>query len=334
MGSATTGAPRWLQRLRTQWRARMSAWMSRRIPPARAVTLTQRQIFIFPSRTGFFFGFVLLIMLVAAINYQNNMSFALVFLLANLFVVGILHTYSNLSGLTLRAVSAQAVFPGQRSEFRLRLERLPRRQHFALKIRFDDSDASTFSVAGDDQFLEVSLFSRAEQRGWHHPGRLLVESVYPLGLLRCWTWVDLDLKALVYPAPVATRSLPALAGEQPDGSSMPVDGNDDFFGIRDYRPGDSRKRIHWKSLAKGQSLSSKVYTAYADRSVWLDWEQFPAPNPEQRLSHLCYWALELEAAGQEYGLRIPGARIAPGMGEEQQSRVLRALALYGLEDTA
>ena len=81
---------------------------------------------------------------------------------------------------------------------------------------------------------------------------------------------------------MATRSLPALAGEQPDGSSVPVDGNDDFFGIRDYRPGDSRKRIHWKSLATGQSLSSKVYTAYADRSVWLDWEQFPAPNPEQR----------------------------------------------------
>jgi uncharacterized protein (DUF58 family) len=61
-----------------------------------------------------------------------------------------------------------------------------------------------------------------------------------------------------------------------------VVGNDDFYGFRDYRRGDSPRQVHWKGLAKGQGLQTKQYTAYADRSVWLDWEMFPGLGVEQR----------------------------------------------------
>jgi len=84
------------QSIRQRLRTRFRAWINRRIPPARVVTLDQKRIFIFPSRVGFFFGFCLLIMLMAAINYQNNMSYALTFLLATLFVIATLHTFANL----------------------------------------------------------------------------------------------------------------------------------------------------------------------------------------------------------------------------------------------
>ncbi len=317
--------------LRQRWQRRFQKWVNRRIPAAREVTLNQRRIFIFPSRTGFFFLFCLFVMLLAAINYQNNMSFALVFLLANVFLVSVLHTYANLSGLTIRGVSAQAVFPGQASEFRLRLTRKPKRQHFALSLNWRESDAQTATLARDE-FLELSLYSVVQQRGWHSPGRLLIESVYPIGLLRCWTWVDLDLQSLVYPEPIAGGSQPGLPTRRPGGTSMPTDGNDDFFGIRDYRAGDSRKRIHWKGLAKGQDLQSKVYTAYADRSVFLDWEMFAGQDTEMRLSRMCFHALEMESEHEEYGLRLPGLEIAPGTGQGHLEAILRALALHGLED--
>ena len=88
-------------------RRRCHDWVGRRIPPAREVTLDQRRIFIFPSLTGLFFACSLLVMLLAAINFENNLSYALTFLLATLFIVATLHTYANLSGLTIRAVRAQ-----------------------------------------------------------------------------------------------------------------------------------------------------------------------------------------------------------------------------------
>jgi uncharacterized protein (DUF58 family) len=170
-----------------------------------------------------------------------------------------------------------------------------------------------------------------DKRGWFHPGRLLLESTYPLGLLRAWTWIDLDLFALVYPRPLASGELPGLATVTPDLAAALVAGNDDFYGFRDYRKGDSPRQVHWKALAKGQGLQTKQYTAYADRSVWLDWDLFPGLGAEQRLSHLCYWVLEFDGRREEYGLRLPGLVIEPGVGEKHREQVLKELALYGKE---
>ncbi|MEM6583246.1 MAG: DUF58 domain-containing protein [Pseudomonadota bacterium] len=316
--------------LQGRFQERFREWVNRRIPPARSVTLDQKRIFIFPSRTGLFFGICLLIMLVTAINYQNNMSFALTFLLATVFVIAILHTYANLSGLTIRALRASPVFPGQQSEFALQLERGGKREHFGLHVGWPSSTGTVVNLADQDQ-VQVHLHTAVGGRGWFSPGRLLIESTYPLGLLRCWTWIDLDLYAMVYPQPLASAELPGLSVDQPDGAAVPISGSDDFYGFRDYRHGDSMRQIHWKGLAHGQGVQTKQYNAYASRSAWLDWDMFPGVDTEQRLSHLCYWALQFENRNEEYGLRLPGVAIEPGIGERHRDRVLQALALHGIE---
>ncbi len=318
-----------MERLRERFRQ----WVNRRIPPAREVTLDQRRIFIFPSRVGLFFAVCLLIMLMTAINFQNNLAYGLTFLLATLFVVAILHTYANLSGLTLRAVRAQPAFAGQQSEFELSISRGRRRDHYALYLQWPDSGAALVNILREDA-EPVRLHLKVGERGWFSPGRLLLESTYPLGLLRCWTWVDLDIHALVYPKPEPCAEPVGLDGDVPDGAAEPIPGSDDFYGLRDYRRGDSLRHIHWKSVAKGQGVQSKLYTAYADRSVWLEWESLPGRGVEQRLSNLCFWVLQYEARGDEYGLRLPGVSIAPDHGPRHQDRVLKALALFGKEGAA
>ena len=324
-GTSTVG------RVRARLRKRFRSFISSRIPASRVVTLNQKRIFIFPNRVGLFFGICLLVMLLAAINFQNNLSYGLTFLLATLFIVAVLHTYSNLSGLTLRAVHAKPAFPGQQTEFELQVECSRRKEHVGIYLKWPSSNASTVNLVEVEQ-LRVQLHAPVgKKRGWYSPGRLLVESTYPLGLLRCWSWVDIDLHALVYPKPIPSGELPGLAAEHPDGASVPVEGSDDFYGFRDYRHGDSLRQIYWKGLARGQSVQVKQYAAYADRSVWLDWEMFAGLGTEQRLSHLCYWVLEFDKAGDEYGLRLPGVSISPDSGERHREQVLRALALHGDE---
>jgi uncharacterized protein (DUF58 family) len=149
-------------------------------------------------------------------------------------------------------------------------------------------------------------------------------------LLRAWTWIDLDIRALVYPRPIAGGPLTGAATDRPDGSAVPVYGSDDFYGLRDYQVGDPLKQVFWKSVAKGQPLQTKQYTAYADRSVWLDWAMYDGLPAEQRLSHLCYWVLEFDRANEEYGLRLPGVNLPPDVGEQHRLAVLRHLALYGV----
>ena len=108
---------RWLRPFRQRW----GRWLGRRLPPSIEVVLTQRRLFIFPSYAGLAFLFMLLVMLIAAINYQNNMAYALTFLLGSVFVVAVHHTFANLHRLKLRFISADSVFPGQQAAFAIRL---------------------------------------------------------------------------------------------------------------------------------------------------------------------------------------------------------------------
>lgn len=314
-----SAVPAWLQQ-------RYQAWIDHRLPPQREITLDQRRVFIFPSRQGLVFLLVLLIMLLAAINYENNMIFALVFLLLSVFVVGILHTFANLAGLTLRAVRAQPAFVGDSVEFEVQVSRQGRRDYYDVQLTLPDGESQTVSLV-DASDVSVALHLRAEQRGWLEPGRLRVETFYPLGWLRCWTLLAMDMRALVYPRPLRCTFVGSGVSDSEDGDVQPIPGSDDFYEFRAYQAGDSLRHVFWKNYAKGQPLQTKRFAAYRERQLWLDWQDFTG-HIETRLSGICYWALQLEKQGECYGLRLPAIEIAPGQGAAHLQRVLRALALF------
>ena len=311
---------------------RFASWLDRRIPPSRLVTLDQRRIFIFPSQVGRWFLVLLLVMLVAAINYQKNLAFALVFFLASLFVVAVLHTFANLSGLVVKALRAKPVFAGESAEFEISLGREDNRRYFDIQIEWPQHKAvQTVSLLEQSQ-QRISLYFPAQGRGWLQPPRLLIQTFYPLGLLRCWTWLALDLKALVYPKPLACAITDSAEhSDDESGELVPLSGSDDFYQFSEYRPGDPLKHVYWKSYAKQQPLQTKQFASYREQSLWLDWHNFSG-DTEQRLSKLCYWVLQLENSSCEYGLRLPGVEIAPAHGESHQSKALRTLALYKIGD--
>lgn len=190
---------------------RWQRWLNRRIPPGSSVELNQRRVFILPTRQGGAFGLALLVMLLAAINYQNSLAYGLTFLLLSLGVVTILHTYRNLAGLRLTALGADPVFAGERAGFRVRLES-PRRARQAIAVGWPERPLEYADLAGDAA-AEVLLFHPTERRGWLRPGRLRVESRFPLGLLVAWSWVDLRQQALVYPRPQAGEPFLAPGAE-------------------------------------------------------------------------------------------------------------------------
>src|SRR5690625_6475695 len=82
-----------------------------------------RRILVLPSRTGAGFLLLLSLMLVAAINFQNNLALALVLWLLALMMVSMLHAYMNLSGLRVIALRAHPAFAGQPVRFELELRR-------------------------------------------------------------------------------------------------------------------------------------------------------------------------------------------------------------------
>jgi uncharacterized protein (DUF58 family) len=311
------------------FRSRWNRWLARRIPAAASVCLRQRQIFIIPSQVGAAFALALVLMLLAAINYQNSLAYGLTFLLGSVFIVAILHTYRNLAGLVLKAGGAGAVFVGEQGRFRLRLEST-QRAHQAIALGWPPNALPLHDVPVQG-VSECELSIATQRRGWLRPGRLRVESRFPLGILVAWSWVDLDQALLVYPRPLAGE-LPVVAGLVDDleeqGARAHGQGTDDFQGLRSYQPGDSKRRLHWKAYSRGQGLLVKDFAALSGRDLCLDFDALTG-DVELRLSLLCHWVLQLSERQQPFALRLPGCLLAQDRGEQHRDACLRALALFG-----
>lgn len=315
-----------LQTIKNKFQGRYQRWIDRRIPAARTITLDQRRIFIVPSRQGFWFLLMLLLMLLAAINYENNMVYSLVFLLVSVFIVTILHTVANLSGLSITAVRASAAFAASPAEFELSLSRQGDKDYYDISLCWPASEVVSVSLLKSSQ-QTINLHLPTVQRGLFRPGRLRVETYYPLGLLRAWTWIAMDMEAIVYPMPVKSKRSPTESSDDGDGELVPMIGSDDFYQFKEYQKGDSLKHVFWKSYAKGQRLQTKHYASYREQRRWLSWDSFEG-NTEQRLSNICYWVLKLENSDEDYGVRLPGVEIHPGHGAAHQKQILTALALF------
>ena len=309
---------------------RFNRWLDRRIPPANSIELHQGNIFILPTREGMYFVVLVALMVLAGINFQNSLIFLLAFLLFAVFMVGMLHTFRNLSGLTLQAGTARPAFAGEDAEFDVILSRHGERVYEGIHIGWDRALMAGVDLVEDEEF-RARIFVPAKRRGRFDPGRVLIETQFPLGLFRAWSWVDLKMSTVMYPRPVYAGELPDSVSSNDDGEMLKRDGVDDFYGLRDYQAGDPIRHIAWKSFARSDELQLKEFAAFVDRRVWLDWDMLPGLDRENRLSRLCYWVLQLAGSNDEYGLRLPGVEIEPDRGAAHRDRLLTELALFESE---
>jgi len=67
----------------------------------RQIELNHRRIFILPNKAGLSLAVVILLMLIASINYNNSLGFVFTFLLASAAQASTFYTYKNLSGLLI-----------------------------------------------------------------------------------------------------------------------------------------------------------------------------------------------------------------------------------------
>lgn len=313
--------------LAERWRGLVQRWLNRRSPPARSVTLDHSKLFILPSRAGMGFLLVIALLWLLGTNYENNLVFALTFLLVSLFAVLPVHTFANLSGVELRLLEARPAFAGDYAEVEISVSRSGSRAREWIQIYWPPEGGGYVDLVERDS-ADICVALPVVRRGRVRAPRLRVESRFPLGLFRCWSRVDLDIEFLVYPRPVAAGPLPTGAALGEGESGEVIRGGDDFAGLKPYRPGDSLRHLAWKQYAAGRDLNSKEYESSADARLWLDWDLLGGRDVETRLGNLCHWALQAERAGTAYGLRIPGTTLAPSQGPDHLLRVLSALALF------
>jgi uncharacterized protein (DUF58 family) len=311
--------------------SRLQRWLYGDAPPERGtVVLGHRRVYIMPTRAGWLFGATVGILLVGSINYALQLGFALTFLLAGMGLAGMVHTTRNLARLAVSAGRAEPVFAGERAQFHLHLDNRSPFDRPAILVRHLASNAQQVLDLPALAVRVAVLPVPAARRGWLRLTRVLLETRFPLGLFRAWSYVELEVRCLVYPRPERSP-LPAPAADAAAGAARAqAQGSDDFSGLRGYQPSDSPRHVAWKAAARAESMLTKQFSGAAGAELWLDWSLLAGmPADEQRLSRLCGWVLQAEQAGARYGLRLPGIEVAPGRGDAHCSACLQALALHG-----
>ena len=320
-------------------RPRAAAWLGRDERPERgAIVLGHRRVYIVPSRLGLFFGAALLILLVGSINYALSLGFALTFLLAGMGIAGMVQTTRNLAQLTVRAARAEAVFAGEAARFRVVLDNMSDYDRPEIVLCHPASGAQCRLDVGPGAAAEGELAVPAARRGWLPLGRVMLETRFPVGLFRAWSYVRPDSRCLVYPRPAPGALPPPSLSAQAGGARAHAQGSDDFSGLRNYQLTDSPRHVAWKSVARSDTLHArsedmltKQFAGEAAAELWLDFAALPpALGLEARLSRLAGWVLAAERGGAHYGLRLPGREIAPARGESHRTACLEALALHEL----
>lgn len=332
------GTPRW-------WRQRWARWMDGRTPARDQIELHQRNVYILPSKGGWGYAMVTLVLLLAAINEQLNLAYALAFLLGGVGLSAMWSTHMNLRDLSMTLGPATPVHAGQDLLLDIRLASTRARPHLGLWLGPDDDWREATAVAaeagpGCAGGAAVAIGTR--RRGWMPLPRLRVQTLYPLGLFRAWGIWRPERRVMVWPqaepsAPDFDLAGPSLQEEGADGE--PNRSEVDL--LRPWRPGDALKSVVWKKsavrLMNDQPPISREPPPTHPRSLWIDWTHAHGLDDEARLSRLTAWLLRAEEGRLSstadpqapYGLRVPGIAIAPDRGPVHLARCLDVLALWG-----
>lgn len=204
---------------------------------------------------------------------------------------------------------------------------------------------------GPGETVHAEAWIRPRRRGRMAFREIDVSSRFPFGLLEKVLRIERPFEVLVHPRTLPIRGgilagLRAGRGGGLDLAPRPGDG-EDFFGLRDYRPGDSIRQVAWKRLAGLDRLATiersrsgpprlVVTLDLRTETARLRSGEVPPRELEERAITI---AASLAAAamreGFEVGLEVLGLaapRLPVRSGHWHLERLLGALAALDLDE--
>lgn len=294
--------------------------------------MRENRIYIMPTGNGALYLAGIVVLILTASTYNNNLIFILAFFLFAVFFVSMLQTHYNLKGVRLQYIGAEEGFQGDHIGINYYLMQKRARSKKALQVRTRSKTFVTLKNAREDlqpqdTMKAVRIEVRAWRRGVHETPAVILETQYPLGLFRSWKVYRPKGEVIIYPAPQPGPTLQPRGydqGEQDQGLRTSPDG--DFGELKNYLPGESYHQIAWKHYARTGELYTKTHWGAEDRHYVIPW----APSKkdiEQYLEFMSAWVKQACDENATFELETPVLSIQPGRGSEHARMCWRALAL-------
>ena len=309
--------------------------------PCELHTLRHVNIRVLPSAAGCVLGITLLVLLLASVNFQLNLGYALTFLITGSALSSLWMGYRNLLGVQLRLGHLQPVFQGERATVPVVLQIVSgshQRHGLSLALhRAHDPIAWVHADLNTQHTTVVALSSVPHQRGWHRVPQVVIESRFPLGVFRLWSYWQPQGRVLVYPSPEAAAPPLHPGHAKATGPATSSQGNAmENFDVRSYQRGDPMHNVAWKKTATALATGSGNLVVREEKarhhtpSLWLQAHDTGLIDTEAQIMRLTAWVLQAHAQQCSWGLQLPsGKQIAPATGTAHLHTCLAALAVDG-----
>lgn len=266
-----------------------------------------------------------IIVAAGAIGTGREMLYSLWYLLTALLIVSYLWAWAGIRWVKVeRYTRTSRSQVGKIAEERL----LITNEGLVPKLWLEVRDHSTLpnhhvsrvvSPLGSKKSFARSVKTRCLQRGRFTLGPLTVSSGDPFGLFTMTRRLPEPRTRpfVVYPATVDVPTFAPLAGYLPGGETMRRRTSyvtTDVAGVREYSPGDSFNRIHWRSTARTGRLISKEFELDPTADIWLFLDLEAATQSEAHSSDMAWhqtrlpWepspSLPLAPSTVEYGVTV------------------------------
>ena len=322
-------------------RSRFQRWFQSRLPLTDTTVLTQRNVYILPTRAGWMMVATLLVLLVASINYQLNLGYLLTFLIGGSVLVGMHISHATLRGLTMNLVATKDQFTPAAASFDIVLSNTSKKVRHGIGLSVLNLAHWTWTDVPAQGSSTLQVTGLPLPRGKHALPTLTAETRFPMGAFRVWTVWRPAAQVWVYPA-METPAPPLPAGEPRSGEARlsPMQATGEYDGVRAYRRGDPLKLVVWKKAAKTWTdsgdhdpsqtvnLISRDMQHTQAQELWLDFSRTGCQGLEAALSRLCAWVVQADQQGLVFGLRLPKLEIALASGEAHRKHCLQTLATY------
>jgi uncharacterized protein (DUF58 family) len=294
------------------------------------------------TREGKYYVALTLAIGFAAINTGNNLLFLVLGMLLALIVASGVLSELSLAGLAVRRRPPARVFAAQPVLVGLELtNRKARLPSFAIEVE----DQQQGGLPGPRCFFlkvppgrtqQASYRHTFSRRGLHHLGPLRVSTCYPFGLFSKSRPAGEPGQVVVYPAIHPVPAVDAWGlGQQDEPTARPAR-RGEFHSLRDFRPGDDWREVHWRKSAQRGRLVVRQNELLGLRQVIIVFDNFQRQEPlqpddldlrEAAVSEAASIAVHLITRGFAVGLITRTVAIRCAGEQGQLDRLLHDLAL-------
>lgn len=176
-----------------------------------------------------------------------------------------------------------------------------------------------------------------QQRGVFQLGPVYAQSGDPFGLFRQRREIDGASTLVVYPVALPLASFGRVDGELTGGAlagERVPHTTTNVSGVREYQPGDTFNRIHWKSTARQRQLMVKEFELDPFADIWLVLDLDQRVMAGRGVESVEEYAVTICASLAKYfldenravGFAAQGLHLAPDRGTRQLLKILEVLA--------